>query len=409
MSPPLPAKTRQTREQKVVIGGDRPPLRKSWPERLRKLLASAWDPDHTKRPSAAEIVAVLKIVEAELPTRDKRRPSFEASVGGVSTAPGSGGGSGRSSRQSSRQSSRRHSWTDATSTTRPTALSLTRLPTGSGTKSGGLAENGNGNGGDGAAPQHDSGPMPPTESLRLGTSASFNAAAPAKRKWFPMGKKASSGPVLTSGDDGAQPPEAGAASATPALYVDSAVGGKTVVGGSDGVDIRAPEWTTTATSDGGDGPEERRCQLHRTLMSLRDIISDALARETEGLPQSGEREASTPAYAVPTNVRAKTRAGEARENGKSGQGSSAGGSTVHGVAKERKEAQAEHPAATAAVETALIGVHDALDVPSEVRRNSTLGKIFRATPSPGHTKDHDSAAAAAPTTTGVNGEGTRKQ
>ncbi|CAN0104409.1 unnamed protein product, partial [Hapterophycus canaliculatus] len=55
---------------KVVLGGDRPDLRKSWPDRLCKLLCSAWHADHTKRPAAAEIVAVLKIVHAELAPKD---------------------------------------------------------------------------------------------------------------------------------------------------------------------------------------------------------------------------------------------------------------------------------------------------------------------------------------------------
>lgn len=235
-------------------------------------------------------------------------------------------------------------------------------------------------------------------------SASFTAAAPAKRRWFPMGKKASSGPVLTPGDGGAQPSEARAASATPAPYVDSVVGGGSVAGGDNGVvntcgggvDIEAPEWTTTTTTtsdgDGGDGPGERRCQLHRTLMSLRDVISDALARETEGLPQSREEKEATAVYTMPTNGGAKTRARGAGENGKSGQGSGDGGSTVNGVAKEPETEEAEQPAAA---EMALLGVHDALDVPSEVRRNISLGKIFGATPSPGNTEDHDPVAAAA--------------
>ena len=62
----------------MVIGGDRPEFRKSWPDRLCKLLSAAWHADHTKRPAASEVVAVLKIVEAELSAKEQRRPSHEA-------------------------------------------------------------------------------------------------------------------------------------------------------------------------------------------------------------------------------------------------------------------------------------------------------------------------------------------
>ena len=83
-------------EQRVVDGGERPELNKSWPDRLCKLLASAWHADHTKRPTAAQIVAELSTIKAELPTKYLRqRPSFTASApNGGGGGGGGGGGSG---------------------------------------------------------------------------------------------------------------------------------------------------------------------------------------------------------------------------------------------------------------------------------------------------------------------------
>ncbi|CAM9636590.1 unnamed protein product, partial [Laminaria digitata] len=64
--------------KRVVMDGHRPELRKSWPERLRALLASAWHADYSKRPTAAEIVRVLEAIKANLPEREQRRPSTTA-------------------------------------------------------------------------------------------------------------------------------------------------------------------------------------------------------------------------------------------------------------------------------------------------------------------------------------------
>ena len=85
-------------EQRVVTGGERLSLGKSWPDRLCKLLASAWDADHLARPTATQLVAELVAIKAELPSKYQRqRP--------VVTAPTPGGG-GSSSSSSIR---RRHS------------------------------------------------------------------------------------------------------------------------------------------------------------------------------------------------------------------------------------------------------------------------------------------------------------
>ena len=60
------------------MDGHRPELRKSWPERLRALLASAWHTDFSKRPTAADIVSTLEDIKASLPEREQRRPSTTA-------------------------------------------------------------------------------------------------------------------------------------------------------------------------------------------------------------------------------------------------------------------------------------------------------------------------------------------
>lgn len=95
-------------KQRVVAGGERPELPKAWPSRLRKLLAAAWHTDHTKRPTASEIVAALRTIKAELPAKYQRqRPSLTAGEtvpnAGGSTR-GDGGGAGAA------EQGRRHTW-----------------------------------------------------------------------------------------------------------------------------------------------------------------------------------------------------------------------------------------------------------------------------------------------------------
>eukprot|EP00903_Cladosiphon_okamuranus_P008928 g8546.t1 len=96
--------TETTFVTRVVNGGERPELQKSWPDRLCKLLESAWHSDHAKRPTAAQLVAELVAIKATLPAKYRRqRP--------IVTAPNPGGvgeGGARSS------SNRRHSWTPQT-------------------------------------------------------------------------------------------------------------------------------------------------------------------------------------------------------------------------------------------------------------------------------------------------------
>ncbi|CAM9858088.1 unnamed protein product, partial [Scytosiphon promiscuus] len=298
--------------KKVVLGGDRPDLRKSWPDRLCKLLASAWHSDHTKRPTAAEIVTVLKIVHAELAPRDKRRPSYAAKSGGGGK---DGGGSNR-----------RHSWTPQVSSTTPSALGLTRAPSGSGTTVGDGSGNDKGNAsaagrkGNGSAPRPLSSsfsPIPPGDpalgrkhaSLPVPLTPSVYSTS-TRRRWFPTRKKAAAaatprrgvGSELACMGEGAPSGRGGGEeTAQPGPSPDRrhrsrSVPEAVVANGEEacGVDIgaqgRAPEWTApTACAGGNEGAASagagrvNRCELHQTLVSQREMIADALRRETEGL------------------------------------------------------------------------------------------------------------------------------
>lgn len=58
---------------RVILKGERPPLQKEWPECLRVLLASAWSPDLTARPTAEEVVVALRAIKADLPAARRRQ------------------------------------------------------------------------------------------------------------------------------------------------------------------------------------------------------------------------------------------------------------------------------------------------------------------------------------------------
>ncbi|CAM9567562.1 unnamed protein product, partial [Ectocarpus sp. 13 AM-2016] len=90
--------------KRVVTGGERPRLHRSWPDRLCKLLASAWHADHTRRPTASEVAAEMRAIKSELPAKQRRQ---HPSVVAPSRA---GGGSSSSDANDDRErQSRRHS------------------------------------------------------------------------------------------------------------------------------------------------------------------------------------------------------------------------------------------------------------------------------------------------------------
>ncbi|CAM9648664.1 unnamed protein product, partial [Hapterophycus canaliculatus] len=66
---PYAGLTESTFVRRVVVGGERPALSTTWPKDLCQILASAWHPDHKRRPAASQIVVALKGVNAQLPAR----------------------------------------------------------------------------------------------------------------------------------------------------------------------------------------------------------------------------------------------------------------------------------------------------------------------------------------------------
>lgn len=398
-------------EQKVVLGGDRPELRKSWPDRLCKLLTAGWHADHTKRPTATEIVTVLKIVHAELAPRAKRRPSYEAAAAAKSGGGAKGSGSG--------DVGRRHSWTpQVSSTTTPSALGITRAPSGSGTTVAAPSKKGNG-----AATRPLSSsfaPIPPAAptlgrkhaSLPVPLTPSSHSTS-TRRRWFLTRKKAQTGATPRQGvgseprcfgggapsgqgsdDKGAQsgrsPGRRRRSRSVPEAVVAEIVAVREAGGGDGeenfcGVDVdaqgRAPEWTattgiaggSTAAGSAGDDGRVCRCKLHQTLVSQREMIADALSRETEGL-MSPARVARVlpPRTTAPPVAAAKEATTTAPDSGVRPE--DAGG-----------EKHDRHIEAITAV----------LDVSNAVRRNSSIGKLWPSTSSSGrNTKDEATASAA---------------
>ncbi|CAM9939249.1 unnamed protein product, partial [Ectocarpus fasciculatus] len=407
--------------KRVVKGGDRPELRRSWPNRLCKLLASAWHADHAKRPVAAEIVTVLKIIYAELSKKDRRkRPSYEsaAALGGR-----------RGSLRRRDRSNRRHSWSQLSSTTPASAFSCTRLPSRS---------NATGNG-RGPATRDDSkglfapsfsspspgcvSPLDRSSSLPmpLRPTSSPTYFALAKRRWRSMVRKSRSGPGLfedvvpapLNGEVRGSAPEGETGrrnnvkvateqdssdrarrsrSEPESLLVASVLRPKE----SDETDSdgqgRAPEWTSSAVGvadvistcdDGvGGGCGGHRCQQHQAIVSKREIIADALRRETAGLVSS--RAAATPSCS--------RQVCQSRTAPKAEVGAEAGGERRHDSGKRSGGGggNGREPAAAAnRVKTAFdrhgAGGHGApeeervrsvSDVSRKVHRNSSINKLW---------------------------------
>lgn len=53
---PFDGLNREMFYERVVHGGERPPLNKKWPEELRNLMTACWDAEMEKRPTFREIV-----------------------------------------------------------------------------------------------------------------------------------------------------------------------------------------------------------------------------------------------------------------------------------------------------------------------------------------------------------------
>ncbi|CAM9429294.1 unnamed protein product [Ectocarpus sp. 12 AP-2014] len=428
--------------KRVVKGGDRPEVRRSWPNRLCTLLASAWHADHAKRPVAADIVTALGIIYAELSTKERRkRPSYE------STSLLSGR---RGSLQRRDKNNRRHSWSQLSSRTPASAFSGTRLPSRS---------NETGNGRSSATRDDSSRLFAPSSSrpspgrvssldrssslpLPLRPTSSPTHLSLAKRRWLSIRRK-SRGPDLfegvasaplngeargsASGGKGGRGSSVEVATerdssegtrcsrpAPESLLVASVLKSKE----SDETDSegqgRAPVWTASAvgvaddTSTCGGGVGGRcggyRCQQHQAIISKREIIADALRRETAGLVSSGAADAPSWSQQVcqsrttEVTIAPKAEVGaEARRDSQRRSGDGGGGGGDH----ERDPAAAANRAKTAHD----VGgqwvpeeerVRSASDVSRRVRRNSSVSKLWptSASTNGGGTKGAELVAAA---------------
>lgn len=355
----------------------------------------------TKRPTAAEIVLELKLIYAELSAKARRRPSYEAAV----ATPG-GGGFLRG-----RRNSRRHSWTQTSSD--PTSrVDLTRLlstsENASGTVNCSATDDKNGttalfaagekppltvfSSSPGPVNHHDhrgnSLPMP----LHAAPASSISASA--KRRFF-MRKRTSSKPIRTED------------------VVSSALGVKN--NGKEEGDVidhaaegRAPGWTpntaagATATADGGGGggggsagggggclrDGTHACPLCRTLTGQREIIADALVREMEGSLSSRETSKTlrprTTVAATTTKARVETQT--ERRGGQNGPSQNIGMLTFDDFEADSR--------AKMAVKTHL-ALSDVPDGPREVRRNSSLAKLWPSGSSTGGSAERSTAATRA--------------
>ena len=174
-------------------------------------------------------------------------------------------------------------------------------------------------------------------------------------------------------------------------------------------DAAAAAAATLANGGGcGDG---RRCQLHEALISQRELISHALARETEGLssPGGGARAPSSRAAKTTTATMAAPEP-ETEGRGNPDKPSPGGGglTTLGNTAKAGDGGGAEEsgnesgvvpstaPAAPV-VATAVLDAPAVPNVPRAMCQNSgtALGKLWPSTSSSGRSKHKDAAAAAA--------------
>lgn len=227
------------------MDGHRPELRKSWPERLRVLLASAWHTDFSKRPTAAEIVSVLEDIKADLSEREQRRP--------FTTAPSFG----NTSRARSNSRTQR-------AVSAPGSICHARGPS---------VHNGGGGGGGGNAPPGAS-PVRKRISLPL-----IPPPAAEKRSWYFAAKKTTA--RRTSGNSRASKEESKAKETLP-LPPTRSFPSTTAIANTaeddEGTGVAADS-CPRPHSDLTNLPRHRR--HHEEGTSQREIIAEALAREAE--------------------------------------------------------------------------------------------------------------------------------
>eukprot|EP00752_Nemacystus_decipiens_P007234 g6475.t1 len=310
--------TETTFVTRVVNGGERLELHKSWPDRLCKLLELAWHADHVKRPTAAQLVAELVAIKAELPAKYRRQQP-------IVTAPnpaGDGGDGGRGT-------NRRHSWT-------PQASSSSLFDNGDRIQppSGAVHH------GDMTSKPHfrtaDSLPLPAV------TSSSSSSSSEKPRRWsIVSARRASSrgksAPAVAEGGGGRGGAAGGGRARGGTQRPESAAGAQTRRRRSSGTsevpvvesvaeeindknhkdrhrgsgrtgEAGAAPGTTATGNDGG-----RRWPLNRRRNSRqREIIVDALAREAEAAtageeaPRAGQHRARNGGGGRPTAQRRRS-------------------------------------------------------------------------------------------------------
>ena len=63
---PYPTLSKEEHRERVIEGGERPPIDSQWPQKIQELLFKGWSAEISDRPSMSEVVAILKDVIADL-------------------------------------------------------------------------------------------------------------------------------------------------------------------------------------------------------------------------------------------------------------------------------------------------------------------------------------------------------
>ena len=67
---PYPSLSKEEHRERVIEGGERPPIDSQWPRKIQELLIKGWSAKISDRPSMSEVVAILKDVIADLDPDD---------------------------------------------------------------------------------------------------------------------------------------------------------------------------------------------------------------------------------------------------------------------------------------------------------------------------------------------------
>ena len=427
-----PYTRRENLEQRVVIGGERPALNKGWPDGLRKLLASAWHPDHSKRPTASQVVVALRHTRAQLPGQQgstSARPSSTKSASrrrqtwsAPALPPCGGVGGGQQPADAAARSAR----SATIEGDRPKAA-------GAGAGAGaGAAASAAGVGDEETEKKPSSGGKPQRRFSLLSRSSepalqsSSSYSAPRRTSWYKFSKRGSrsaqarfaresqhDGGATEEGDKG---PADDAGPSTPTTSTAPRSGPKPAAAGSGSsststststASTRNSSMTSSARStlkgggenDGGGGGGQdsatgseaivaawdgrtSRCAFHQGLVNKREEITRALAKEAEEqMPKSRRREKPARNAAV----------GSSLDNQEWSTGVSL--PIRKGAPSDRKGGVLDPDSGIPAVDISQKSEETSVDVSSRSnRRSNSLGKLW-----PSASVSSDSSPVAAPT------------